>query len=156
VAGTIVGIACGTSITLFVDLAMYIMRMNLSRLGRDKKEGRKLGPYKLFANEEFHYLTNPKFKLILFSSFKTREHVLCELLLRAAQDISDHSEHHNFQYHLRISNEKDQPNWDPAFFAKHIPSTVKKVFITGPLGAESTLTRTLIRAGFNKSLMSHL
>ena len=150
------GIACGTSVALFVDLAMYIMRLNIWRLGEENLKRGKPGPYKLFANEEFQDLINPHFKFILFSSFKEKQHVLGEVLLRAAHDISKHSKRPNFEYHLRVSSEKGQPKWDSEFFASHIPSNVKKIFITGPLGAEATLTHTLMQAGFHKSLIGQL
>ena len=155
-SGTIVGIACGTSVALFADLAMYIMRMNLARIGENTKVKGKPVQYKLFANEEFPYLKHPNFKFILFSSFKEKKHVLGELLLRAAHDISEHQQHPNFEYHLRISSEKGQPKWNAAYFAKHIPADAHKIFITGPMGAESTLTNILVDAGFNRSVIGHL
>lgn len=43
--GQIVGVTCGTGVSLFVDIASYILRMNIYNAG--KLRGKE---YKIFAN----------------------------------------------------------------------------------------------------------
>ncbi len=144
--GTIVGVACGTGVVLFLDLAMYILRMNIYNAGK------KLGKdYKMFANETFDRLTDPSFKLVIFSAFKKQDHVLAEPLFRALHDISAKNGFNNFEYHLRVSEKTEDPKWDEAYFRKNLDLNAKKIVVYGPLGAEESIKDTMRKLGVKDS-----
>lgn len=144
--GVIAGFACGTGVVLFLDLAMYLLRMNVYKVGKEKGKN-----YKLFANENFDRLTDPSFKLVLFSAFKTKDHVLGEMLFQLLHDVSAKFKFNNFEYHLRISDKPGDPKWDEAYIKKHLPLDTKKIIVYGPLGAEEEIKGTIKKAGFKDS-----
>ncbi len=139
--GTIVGITCGTGVVLFLDLAMYLLRMSIYKLGRARKK-----TYQIFGNESFDRLNDKSFKLILFSSFKESAQVLARPLFQALHDISQKYMLNNFEYHLRISENGD-PRWDEQTFRQHVPLDAKKVVIFGPYGAEDSIREMLKKIG---------
>ena len=150
---TIVGIACGTGIALFLDMAMYILRMNIYNAG--KLRGNLFiiigKTYKIFGNEEFNQLTDPSFKLQLFSSFKKKNQVLGETLFRTLQAISFKYGFNNFEYYLRLSNNPSHVRWDHDYFKLHMDIDATKVIVYGPLGVERSLKQVLIKAGVKES-----
>ena len=139
--GTIVGITCGTGVVLFLDLAMYLLRMNIQRAGRTKKKN-----YLLYGNESFDRLNDKSFKLILFSCFKEQGQVLGQPIFQALHDISEKYLFNNFEYHLRVSD-TNEPRWSEATFKKHVPLDAKKVIIFGPYGVDESLKATLKNVG---------
>eukprot|EP01022_Parablepharisma_sp_SALTPOND_P021219 TRINITY_DN409_c0_g1_i2.p3 TRINITY_DN409_c0_g1~~TRINITY_DN409_c0_g1_i2.p3 ORF type:complete len:524 (-),score=44.47 TRINITY_DN409_c0_g1_i2:3794-5365(-) len=139
--GTIVGITCGTGAVLFLDLAMYLLRMNIQKVGRTKKKH-----YSLYANETFDRLNDRSFKLILFSCFKEKGHVLGQPIFQALHNISEKYMLNNFEYHLRIS-ETGEPRWDETTFKQYVPKDAKKVIVFGPYGAEDSLKGALKKIG---------
>ncbi len=138
-----VGIICGTGVVLFLDLAMYLLRMNLYHAGL------KLGKpcYKLFANETFDRLMDPSFKLVVFSAFKKQSQVLCEPLFRMAHEISEKYGFGNFEYYLRISEKVGEPRWDQEFFRKRLDLHAGKIYVHGPLGVEEDIQSRLRKVG---------
>eukprot|EP01022_Parablepharisma_sp_SALTPOND_P020923 TRINITY_DN3934_c0_g1_i1.p1 TRINITY_DN3934_c0_g1~~TRINITY_DN3934_c0_g1_i1.p1 ORF type:complete len:445 (-),score=59.50 TRINITY_DN3934_c0_g1_i1:145-1479(-) len=137
--GTIVGIICGTGVVMFLDLAMYMLRASIYKIGQQK-----LGKtYKVFGNEIFDRLTDPSFKLVIFSSFKKKDHVLGEPLFQALHDISAKYNLGNFEYHLRISERPEDPKWDEEFFKKTLDKQARKIIVYGPFGAQESITNTL-------------
>jgi len=149
--GTIVGIACGTGVVLFLDLAMYLLRMAIYKIGQ--KSGKT---YKLFANENFDRLIDPSFKLVIFSAFKKQDHVLGEPLFLALHDLSAKHGFNNFEYHLRLSEKAGDPKWDEAFFKKHLDLQAKKIVVYGPLGAEESIKETLVKVGVKETQFHRL
>lgn len=144
--GTVVGVTCGTGVVLFLDMAMYILRMNIYSIG--KQQGKT---YKIFGNENFDRLTDPSFKLIIYSSFKMQNEVLAEPLYKALHDISAKYKFNNFEYHLRVSENPQTPRWNEEFFKKTIDLNAKKVIVCGPLGAEPSLKEILKKAGIKEN-----
>ncbi len=134
---------CGTGVVLFLDLAMYLLRMNLYRAGL------KLGKpcYRLFGDEVFDRLTDPSFKLVVFSAFKKQNQVLGEQLFRAAHEISEKYGFGNFEYYLRISEKVGEPRWDQEFFRKKLDVAAPKIFVHGPLGVEEDIRTRLKKVG---------
>eukprot|EP00826_Nyctotherus_ovalis_P052749 TRINITY_DN6755_c0_g1_i16.p1 TRINITY_DN6755_c0_g1~~TRINITY_DN6755_c0_g1_i16.p1 ORF type:complete len:131 (+),score=36.63 TRINITY_DN6755_c0_g1_i16:232-624(+) len=130
---------------------MYMLRMNVYNAGKQKGK-----EYKMFGNEKFDRLTDPSFKLVLFSAFKKKDQVLAEPLFRALHDISEKFKFNNFEYHLRVSENPKDPKWDGEFFKKHMDLEAKKVIIYGPLGAEESIKRTLGSIGVKESLYHRL
>ena len=149
--GTVVGVVCGTGVVLFLDLAMYLLRMNVYKAGLQQGKN-----YKIFANENFDRLTDPSFKLVVFSAFKRQDHVLGEPLFRALHDISAKYKFNNFEYHLRLSEKAEDPKWDEAFFKKNLDVTARKVVVYGPLGAEESIKETLKKVGVKESQFHRL
>jgi hypothetical protein len=125
---------------------MYLLRMNIYKAG--KQQGKE---YKMFANEQFDRLNDPSFKLVIFSAFKRKDHVLADVLFKPLHDLSAKLKFNNFEYHLRVSENKDDPTWDEAFFRQHIDTKASKVIVYGPLGAEDSLKATLRKVGINDS-----
>jgi len=89
--------------------------------------------YKVFANENFDRLQDPSFKLIVYSAFKKKDQVLGEPLFKALHDISAKYKFNNFEYHLRISENTEDPKWTEEFFKKTIDLDAKKIVVYGPL-----------------------
>ncbi len=144
--GTIVGVTCGTGVVLFLDLAMYLLRMNIYKAGQQQGK-----TYKVFGNENFDRLNDPSFKLVVFSAFKKQDHVLGQPLFQALHDISAKYKFNNFEYHLRISENPNDPKWDEAFFKKNLDANAKKIIVYGPLGAEESIKETLQKVGVKPS-----
>ena len=143
--GAVIAIACGTCVVLFLDLAMYLLRMNIFRAGQQTQR-----TYKMFANESFDRLTHPSFKLVLFSSFKHHSSVLGESLFRPLHEISAKYGFNNFEYHLRISENPAEPKWDEAYFKERVDIRAARVLINGPYGAAPQLKATLQKIGFSE------
>ncbi len=144
--GTVVAIACGTCVVLFLDLAMYLFRMNVYRATQHSQR-----TYKMFANESFDRLTDPSFKLVLFSSFKRQDNVLGEAFYRALHDLSAKYHFNNFEYNLRVSGLPDAPQWDEAYFKERIDTRAARVLINGPHGAAPAIKETLKKIGVQDS-----
>ena len=144
--------ACGTGVVLFLDLAMYLLRMNIYKVGQQQGK-----TYKMFANENFDRLTDPSFKLVVFSAFKRQDHVLGEPLFKALHDISSKYGFNNFEYHLRLTEKSGDPHWDESFL-KTKPDVLKaeKIIVYGPLGAEESIKDSLRKAGVKDSQFHRL
>ncbi len=143
--GTIVGITCGTGAVLFLDLAMYLLRMNIQKVGRTRKKN-----YALYANETFDRLNDKSFKVVLFSCFKEQSQVLAQPLFQALHDISARYMINNFEYHLRVSD-NGEPRWTEDTFRKYIPMNAKKIVMFGPYGAEESFKEMMKNIGFKDS-----
>lgn len=143
--GTIVGVTCGTGVVLFLDLAMYLLRMMIYKIGKTQKKS-----YLLFGNETFSRLNDKSFKLVLFSAFKESGHVLGEPLFKALHDISAKYNFNNFEYYLRVTDKGD-PRWDEDFFTQHVPLDAQKVIVYGPFGAQESMTELLKKIGIKDS-----
>ncbi len=143
-----VGIALGTPVLLFADLASYILRKNIYKAGKVLKL-----PYKLFANETFDALDGDSFKFILLSSFHKKSAVIGKDLFEATELISKEFMFGNFEYQLRVG-EEGTPKWDANFFRARLDASVEKIIICGPpvesQAIEDILTKEL---GIPKTVM---
>ena len=139
--GTIVGVTCGTGVVLFLDLAMYLLRMVIFKIGRTRKKN-----YMMFGNETFDRLTDKSFKLILFSCFKEEGQVLAQPLFKALHEFSAKYNFNNFEYYLRVG-EKGEGRWTEEALKPHVPLDAKKVMVIGPNGAEETIREILKKIG---------
>jgi hypothetical protein len=139
--GVVVAVTCGTGVVMFLDLAMYLLRMIVYKVGRTKKKN-----YLLFGNETFDRLTDKSFKLVLFSAFHDSSHVLGEKLFRALHDLSVKYGYNNFEYHLRVAD-KGQQRWDEDTFKRLVPLTAQKIILVGPCEAETSIYTMLKNIG---------
>ena len=82
--GTFVAIACGTGVLMFLDLVMYLIRMNIKQIADLSKKA-----YMLYEDEVFESLANKSFKFILFSCFREQNQVLGKEICETLNDISE-------------------------------------------------------------------
>eukprot|EP00831_Metopus_contortus_P057313 TRINITY_DN49761_c0_g2_i1.p1 TRINITY_DN49761_c0_g2~~TRINITY_DN49761_c0_g2_i1.p1 ORF type:complete len:377 (-),score=64.35 TRINITY_DN49761_c0_g2_i1:47-1177(-) len=139
--GTIVAICGGLSLMLFFDLILYLFRMNAAKIDPQ---------YCIFPKESFEQLSDPSFKLVVLSSFRSIS-VPYIRLLHAADNLKAP----NFQFHLRIS-EKDPEYWSTEYFKNTVPRDAKKIFITGDQSFISSVTENLSEAGFPSTAFASL
>jgi len=125
--------------------------MNIYNAGKQQNKS-----YKMFGNENFDRLMDPSFKLIVYSAFKKKDQVLGEPLFKALHDISAKYKFNNFEYHLRISENAEDPKWNEEYFKKTIDVNAKKVIVYGPLGAEESIKETLTKVGIKENQFHRL
>ncbi len=142
------GIALGTPVLLFADLAAYILRKNVYKAGRVVKK-----PYKLFSTESFEALDDDSFKLVLLSSFHKRSEVIGKELFETTEELSKEFMFGNFEYHLRVG-EEGTPRWDADFFRSKLDCNVAKVIVCGPPQAVESVQDILTQqVGVSKSMI---
>lgn len=101
----------------------------------------------MFGDEVFDHLTDPGFKLVIFSSFKKNQ-ILGEVLFEMLHDISKKEGYNNFEYYLRKTGGEDKIKWDEAYFKENLKlQEIKQVYVYGPLGAEESLKEILKKIG---------
>jgi len=136
---------------MFADLAGYLLRKNAYKAGKAVKN-----TYKLFANENFDFLTDDSFKFILLSSFHKKDEVIGKDLFELTEAISRDFLFGNFEYILRIG-ENGEPRWDKEYLEKQIDlASVSKIFITGPCQAVYNIKEILKEIGIPKETIYEL
>jgi hypothetical protein len=123
--------------------------MNAEKIGKTLNK-----TYKMFPDEEFQALTDPSFKLKLFSSYSSAA-IPYMKMLKAADSWKTTYNTTNFEFFLR-SNDKHTGYWDEAFIRANVPADVTKIYIAGGKIFTESILAALSAAGFPKTLFALL
>ena len=130
--GPIVAIICGTSVAMWLEIVAYMIRKAAYEIGLANKKD-----LKMFKNEQFNDLTDPNFKLILFSSFSKEDETLGKTIFEAMEMISKKHNINNFEYHLRLT-EKMEPHYTPQYLSERIKVlNPLRIYFWGPREAKN-------------------
>ena len=95
-----IAFTAGTGCLMFLDLVAYLIRKNLMMLN----------------SEEDKRIDSSLFKFVLFMSFPSREESLALDLCEGLQSLCKKYNFHNFELHLRFTNDNKtsvkQKRWD--------------------------------------------
>jgi hypothetical protein len=133
----------------FVDLVSYLLRMDAAKIGDSINK-----KYKLFADEDFNELTDPSFKLLLFTSHSTAA-VPYLKMIRSLDKWMTTYKLSNFEHISRIG-ERQRAHWIEADFTAKIPRDVAKIYIAGSSSFISSVTATLLKSGYPRDLLVYL
>ena len=108
----------------------------------------------MFQNENFDALSDPTFKLMLFSSFASAAVPLMKPL-KALDAWRTSHQMTNFEYNLRI-NEAHGAYWDEAYIRAHVPTDATCIYIAGGKVFTESIFHALLACGFKKELITLL
>jgi hypothetical protein len=148
--GTIMLVVGGIGIMMFLDIIAYIFRLNANKIG--EMTGKK---YKVFDNEEFEDLTDPAFKLVVFASNKSIQHVPLYSMLKTMQKWKDKFSFTNFEFHERYTDLK-QEHYTKEYFEEHLPKTISKIFVIGSINFKKEVKACLNSCGLESNIFSVL
>ena len=94
--GTHIAFTAGTGCLVFVDLVAHLIRKNLN----------------LLSDDEDTQLSRNDFKFVFYCSFRDRESAIALELLEGLNNLSKKTDMNNFEFHVRFSNEPQNPRWD--------------------------------------------
>lgn len=94
--GTHIAFTAGTGCLVFVDLVAHLIRKNLN----------------LLSDDEDTQLSRNDFKFVFYCSFRDRESAIALELLEGLHNLSKKTDMNNFEFHVRFSNEPQNPRWD--------------------------------------------
>ena len=136
--GPIVAIICGTSVAMWLEIVAYMIRKAAYEIGVANKKN-----FKMFKNEKFNDLTDPNFKLILFSSFNREDETIGKPIFEAMEMISKKQNLNNFEYHLRLS-EKMEPHYTAQYLSENIKTlSPLRVYFWGPKESKDEVSDVL-------------
>jgi len=140
--GVHIAFAAGTGVLCFVDLVamianfmLNIRQRNSSIQGNGEMGGSFIGETDL-----------EKFQFHLYASFRSRKDSVALELFEALEDFCRRGGYRSFHLHLRLSQEKVNPQrWDEAFIRQEIGKfgieNISKVWVCGPPVMNETFDR---------------
>lgn len=134
----------------FFDLAMLLFRKNAYEAGR------KIGKsYKVFDDEDFAAVSEPSFKLNLFSSFSTESSFPYTKLLIGADKVAKETAANNFELFLRIG-EESPALWSEQTLRDNVPNDAVKIFVVGSFKFNEEMTAALKKIGFSEDIIKSI
>jgi len=140
--GLIVAAICGTSIAMWLEVVAYMIRKAVYNLGKSMGKN-----YMLFKNETFDDLSEPNFKLILFSSFNNEGETIGKAVFEVMAFLSKELNLNQFEYHLRLT-EKGDPYYSAEYFKERIKGDPERIYFWGPYKVAETLKAIFLSMGY--------
>ena len=148
--GLIVAVICGTGVLMWLEVVSYMLRKAVYEYGKCK-----LKNYKIFKNETFDDLTEPNFRLILFSSFNNAEEAVGMNEFQRMSDIMKRLGLNIFEYYIRLSNKKT-PHYTEEYFKGRINGNPEKIYLCGPQNVAPTLKEIFVKIGFSEAIFNDI
>lgn len=145
--GSVVAIVGGLGLISFLDLIAYIFRLNANKIGEDTGNS-----YRVFENEIFDQLTDPSFRFVLFTSFKSNREVPLYDLIKSLEKVCKISGMKNFELRERFSN-KSEKHWTKEFFQAHLPKDISKILLVGGKEFVESIRKILLECQIDKSFI---
>ena len=124
--------------------------MNAQKIG--ELTGKK---YRVFENEQFEELTDPTFKLVIFASNKSIQHVPLYQMLKAMEKWRHKFNLTNFEFHERYTDQTKE-HYTHEYFEERLPKNISKIFIIGTAKFKTDVKAVLKSCGLESSLISVL